>query len=421
MNILIKDAKIISNRSSYHLKSMDILIEGGVITEIKKNISAKGNVKVIEEQGLCVSCGWIDMQAVSCDPGYEHKEDLDSLIKCASSGGFTAVCVHSYNHPASHNKTQIEYILNKTRNKLVDIFPLGTITAEGKGNEISEMYDMKMSGAVGFSDYKSPIKDAGVLLRALQYAENVDTLLMPHCHDESVAHGGQINEGETATSIGLKGIPALAEELMLQRNLSLLEYTQGKMHIPTISTKGSADLIKKAKAGGLKVTCGVAAINLLADDTILNEFDTNYKLNPPLRSKKDVTALRNAVENGTIDVIVSDHLPQDTESKELEFDLAETGMINLQTAFCCAYEALKEKGIEVLVNALTVNPRKILGLEEIKIEAGAEANLTLFQLNATTLITERSNFSKSRNSPFLNKPLKGKVVGVINGSKSFFN
>jgi dihydroorotase len=280
---------------------------------------------------------------------------------------------------------------------------------------------MKSSGAVAFSDYKQPLKDAGTVMRALQYANNIGSFIITHCEDQSLAGGWQMNEGETATTLGLKGLPALAEELMLQRNLSILEYNGGKLHIPTVSSKGSVEIIKKAKSAGLSVTCGVAAANLLLDDGVLKDFDTNYKLNPPLRSKKDVQALRNGIENGVIDVIVSDHLPQDVESKELEFDHADFGMINLQTAFSCALEGLKEKNVYTLVKAFTTNPRHILGLAQPQLEEGSEANLTLFTLSSEATLTEKTNYSKSANSPFMGKALKGRVVGVINGSKSFFN
>lgn len=421
MNILIKQARIISDKDPNHNKVMDILIEGGKITEIKKAINPKGNVKVIEEEGLCVSPGWIDLQTVSGDPGFEHKESIDTLLDCAAAGGFTAICVHNNCQPALHNKSQIEYLVNKTKNKVVDVYPVGTITVDGKGKDLAEMYDMKQSGAVAFSDYKTTIKDAGTLMRALQYSTNVGSFIITHCNDESISHGGQMNEGETAVGIGLKGIPSLAEELMLQRNLSILEYTGGKLHIPTVSTKASIDLIKKAKANGLNVTAGVASINLLLDDSVLKDFDTNYKLDPPLRSKKDVQALRNAVENGIINVIVSDHLPQDVESKDLEFDLADNGAINLQTAFSCAIEGLKEDNIDAIVKCFTSEPRSILGLQLHAISEGSEANLTLFSLKQETILTEKTNNSKSKNSPFFNKSLKGKVIGIINGSRSYFN
>lgn len=421
MNILIKQAKVYDESSAFHLKTVDILIEGGLITEIKKSISVKSGYKIIEEQGLAISQGWMDMQVVSCDPGFEHKEDLESLVKSAAAGGYTAVCVHNYNQPALHNKTQIEYILNKTQNKIVDVYPFGTITVNAAGKELAEMYDMKLSGALAFSDYKHPIKDAGMMMRALQYAANINSFISVHCNDESISGSGQMNEGETSTTLGLKGIPALAEELMLQRNIAILEYTGGKMHVATISTKGSVELMKKAKAAGLQITCGVAAVNLMLDDSVLADFDSNYKLNPPLRTKKDVMALRNALENGIIDVVVSDHLPQDTESKELEFDLAEFGMIGLQTSFSCALEGLKEKGLEVLVNSLTVNPRQILGISNNSIAEGIKANLTLFNPNAQSILTAKNNHSRSNNSPFFNKSLVGKVVGVINGTKAAFN
>lgn len=421
MNILIRQAKVIAENSAFHNKTVDILVESGMITEIKKSIAAEKGIKVIEANGMHVSAGWVDLQAVACDPGFEHKENLDSLIKSAAAGGFTTVCVHNCNQPAMHNKSQIEYIINKTRNKIVEILPFGTITMDAKGKDMAEMYDMKLSGAVAFSDYKHAIKDAGMVMRALQYADNIDSLIIAHCNDESISHGGQMNEGEVAVTLGLKGIPALAEELMLQRNLSILEYTGGRMHVPTISTKGSVELIKKAKANGLNVTCGVAAANLFLDDAALRDFDTNYKVDPPLRTKKDVQALRNGVENGTIDVVVSDHQPQDIESKELEFDLADAGMINLQTAFNCMLEGMKEKSIEAIVKALSDNPRGILNIELPVIAERQTANLTLFTAEGETTLTERTNYSKSRNTPFLNKPLKGKVIGVINGARNFFN
>jgi len=421
MSILLKQVKIISPPSSLNGKVVDILIENGKISAIKKSILPKVTTKIIEEKDLCVSVGWIDLQVTSGDPGFEHKETLASLIKCAASGGFTGVCLHSYNNPALHSKSQIEYIISNTQNKIVNVYPFGTITVDGKGKDIAEMHDMTKSGAIAFSDYKHAIIDAGTVMRALQYSENIGSFIITHCNDESISQGGQMNEGETSTILGLKGIPGLAEELMLERNISVLNYTGGKLHIPTISTRGSVELIKKAKTNGLQISCGVAAVNLFLDDSVLKDFETNYKLDPPLRNKKDVQALRNAVESGVIDVIVSDHLAQDTESKELEFDLADVGIINLQTAFSCALEGLKDKNIEFIITALTYNPRLILNLPQHHIEEGAEANLTLFSLKAETTLTEKTNYSKSNNSPFLNKKMLGRVVGVINGSRSYFN
>lgn len=419
MNVLIKQAKIICPSSSFHNKTMDVLIENGNISQIKKSITASG-VKTIEEDGLLLSLGWFDMQANLCDPGYEHKEDLDSGLKAAAAGGFTGVAVMSGTNPPLHNKAQVEYLLNRSKNSLTDVYPVGTLSQNQEGKDLSEMYDMKLAGAVAFGDYKNPIKDAGLILRALQYTTNINSFIITHCDDKSISHGGQMNEGETSTMLGLKGIPALAEEIMLQRNISVLEYAGGKMHIPTISTKGSVELIKKAKANELNITCGVAAHNLLLDDTALVDFDTNYKVNPPLRNKKDVEALRKAVENGIIDVVVSDHRPQDIECKDLEFDLADNGIIALQTAYASALTGLKGEA-EKLVEALSINPRKILGLELPKIEEGEKANLTLFTVTGETKLTEKDIYSKSKNTPFLGKSLQGKVVGCINNNKGCWN
>jgi len=420
MNVLIKQARIINSKSSFHNKTVDILIEGGIITQIKKSISAPG-IKTIESEDLMVSAGWLDMQANLCDPGYEYKEDIESGLRAAAAGGFTGVCAMSGTVPPMHNKAQIEYLANRSKNNLVDVYPVGTISQNQESKDLAEMYDMKLAGAVAFSDYKTPVKDAGLVLRALQYSDNINSFIIAHCDDKSISHGGQMNEGETSTMLGLKGIPALAEELMLQRNLTILEYAGGKLHVPTISTKGSVDLIRKAKAHGLNITCGVAAHNLLLDDSALGDFDTNYKVNPPLRTKKDVDALRRGVENGTIDVVVSDHRPQDTESKDLEFDLADNGIIAFQTAFASALSGVKAENAEALVKALTINPRTILGLDQPKIEEGEKANLTFFSLKDSTVLDEKNILSKSKNSPFIGKTLQGKVIGSINNNKGYWN
>lgn len=420
MAILIKQATVLDKNSEFDGKKVDILIDGGKIAEIKKSISVKTNCKVIEGDELFVSNGWMDMQSVFCDPVLEHKETIESGLKAAAAGGFTSVCVHGYDQCSINNKSTVEYILNKT-DKLVDVIPIGSITVKTEGKELAEMFDMKTAGALAFSDHKHPITHSGLFIRAVQYANNIDSFIIAHCNDQNISHGGQMNEGATSTSLGLKGMPAIAEELMLERNISLLEYAEGKIHIPTISTAGSVDIIKKAKAKGMNVTAGVAAINLMYDDSMLNDFDSNYKLDPPLRTKKDVEALRKAVENGTIDVIVSDHNPQDVESKELEFDLADFGIINLQTTFNCVAEAFKDRGLEAAIEALSNKPRAILGMEQTAIKEDADANLTIFSVKQTSTLSDKNNHSRSKNSPFLNKTLQGKVIGIINGSKSSFN
>lgn len=421
MNILIKKAKVIDSTSSYNGKTVDILIERGEITEIKSSIKPEKAVKMIEGNQLMVSLGWIDMQTVFSEPGYEYREDLESGLNTSAAGGFTHVCVMSDTNPPLYNKAQIDYLINKSQAHLVDILPIGTISHRQEGKDLSEMYDMQQAGAVAFSDYKQPIKDAGLVLRALQYSKNIQSFIITHCDDKSISHDGQVHEGVVSTRLGLKGIPALAEEIMVQRNLSIVDYTDGKLHFPTISTRGSVELIKKAKANGLQVTCGVAAYNLLLDESSLEGFDTNYKTNPPLRSKEHVEYLRKAVINGTIDVIVSDHAPQDIESKDVEFDLANFGIINAQTAFSVALSAIGKSNIETIINGLTLNPRKILNLPTSSIKEGSKACLTLFTLEEKTVLTPKTNLSKSTNSPFFNKKLEGKVIGVINNNQAYIN
>ncbi|MCD6065795.1 MAG: dihydroorotase [Bacteroidetes bacterium] len=415
MNILIKSAKIVDSSSDLNGKKFDILIERGIITEIKATIKNDKGYKTVESPDLCVSPGWIDMQARFCDPGFEFKEDLESGVRAAAGGGFTAVCIMPGTEPPLHTKSQIEYVVNKTKDGAVDVYPIGTLTQNREGKDIAEMHDMKLSGAVAFSDDKRPVKDSGLLLRALQYASNVGALVIAHNEDKSLSHGGQMHEGEVSTRIGLKGIPAIAEELMLQRNLQILEYTDARLHVSAISTKGSVDLLKRSKAEGLKVTAAVAAHNLLLDDTKVFEFDTNYKVNPPLRAKEDLEALKKGLLNNTIDVIVSDHTPEDTENKELEFDLASNGIIALETAYAAANTACHAKlSQDHLVEKLCHNPRKILGLEVPVIREGEAANLTLFDPSREWTFEKKNILSKSKNTPFVGYKFKGKVVGIVN-------
>lgn len=421
MNLLIKQATVIDAASPHHGKVVDILIEKGIITQIKKSIQAEKGVKVIEGSDLHVSAGWLDMQVNFCDPGNEHKETLENGLRAAAKGGFTGVAVMSGTNPPLHNKAQIDYVVNKSRSNAVDVYPVGTLSYNQEGKDLSEMYDMQLSGAVGFSDYKKATRDAGLILRALQYSKNINSFIITHCDDKTISHDGLMNEGVTSTRLGLKGMPALAEEIMLQRNIQILEYTGGRMHIPTISTKGSAELIRKAKARKLNITCGVAAYNLLLDDTAVEGFDTNFKVNPPLRTKEDIESLKKAVADGTIDVIVSDHNPQDIESKDLEFDHADNGMVGLESCFGVLNKALDKKvSLEQMVNTLTINPRSVLGLKAVQIKEGVEANLTLFNPEKKYVFEKTQIVSSNKNSGFIGKELKGEVLGIIN-KNTFIN
>ncbi|MBS1647706.1 MAG: dihydroorotase [Bacteroidetes bacterium] len=418
MNYLIKNVKIVDASSPHHHKTVDILIEQGTITQIAAAIKADKNTKVLEYENAHASIGWFDMQAHFCDPGFEHREDLQSGMKAAAQGGYTAVCVMPATNPAIQNKAQVEYVRNACKNSTVELFPIGSLTLNNQGKEMAELFDMKQAGAVAFSDYKNTIADAGVLLRLLQYTENIHALALVYCEDESMSHGGQMNEGETATKLGLKGIPALAEELIVQRNIQLLSYAGGSMHIPMVSSKQSIEYIKQAKNKNLRISCGIAAYHLLLHDAVLHDFDTNLKLSPPLRDKAEVEQLKRAVLNDWVDVIISDHCPEEIENKEVEFDHATPGMIALETAYAAANTALHEKITqEKLIEKISSNPRKILGLPVPSLKVGEKANITLFNPALKWTYTEKHIASKSKNTPFIGTEFIGKALAIINNGK----
>jgi len=414
MNILIKQARIIDSNSSHNGKTADVLIEGGIITSIRSKITTDKNVKVIEAENLHVSAGWMDMQANFCDPGYEHKEDLETGMRAAAAGGFTAVAITSATDPPIHSKAQVQYIKNNTGNGPVDVYPIAATTVNREGKELSEMYDMQQAGAIAFSDDKNPIANAGILMRALLYSKNFNGLVMTHCDDKSISQDGQMNEGESSTKLGLKGIPSLAEELMIGRNIFLAEYTGAPLHISNVSTQGGVELIRDAKAKGLKITASANAYNLALDDTLLAGFDSNYKLNPPLRTKNDIEALRKGISDGTIDAITSDHRPQDIESKDVEFDHASNGMIGLESAFALLNTNRGRLRLETIIAAISNNPRRVLGLKQPSIREGEPANITLFDPDREWTFEKKHIQSKSSNTPFTGSRFRGKVIGVIN-------
>jgi dihydroorotase len=421
MNILIKSAHIIDSKSSFNGKVMDVLIENGMIKSIKSKITSEKNSKVIEGENIHISSGWMDMQVSFCDPGFEHKEDLDSGLKAAACGGFTEVAVVSSTNPTIHSKAEVLYIKNKTAASMIDVHPIGTLSYKQEGHDISEMYDMKQAGAVAFSDDKKSIENAGLLLRALQYAQNFNGLIITHCDEKSVSQDGKMNEGVTSTQLGLKGIPSLAEELMVNRNIFLAEYTNSPLHISNISTQKSVDLIRQAKAKGLKITASVNAYNLALDDTALLGFDSHYKLNPPLRTKVDIEALRKGLTDGTVDAITCDHRPQDIESKDIEFDHASNGMIGLETAFGLINSNKGKVKLETIIDSITCKPRSILNLRPAKIAEGELANISIFDPEQEWVFEKKHIRSKSSNTPFLGTKFKGKVIGILNKNQLHLN
>ncbi|GAA4315071.1 dihydroorotase [Mucilaginibacter gynuensis] len=416
MNLLIRSAKITDPNSPFNQQIADILITDGIITQIAASINA-ADVEVFDAQGKYVSPGFFDLNCNIGELGLETKEDIKTGTQAAAAGGFTGLALMPATQPPVHSKTEVEYLLNRAKNNLVDVFPLGTISHKREGKDLAEMYDMYSSGAKAFTDANRPVQDAGLMERALLYANGFGATVFSYPEDTAIAGKAKVNEGEVSTLLGMKGIPPLAEQLMIARDLYLAEYTDSKLHFSTISTGRSVSLIREAKSKGLNVTCDVAAHHLVLTDAALAGFDSQYKVKPPLRIQSDVDALIEGLNDGTIDAIVSQHTPHEIEFKDVEFEMAEFGIIGLQTVLSLALKA--GLSVDTIVQKLSVNPRGILGVEVPAIAEGQEANLVVFDSEAEWEYNKENNQSKSYNSPFIGHSLKGRVLLTINNNQTF--
>jgi dihydroorotase len=412
MNLLIKSATIIDPNSPFNQQVVDILIEKGIISKIAPELEA--DAELVEAEGKYVSPGFFDLNCNIGELGLETKEDLHTGTAAAAAGGFTGIALMPNTIPPVHSKAEIEYLMNRAKRNLVDVYPLGTISYKREGKDLAEMYDMFLSGAKAFTDGNRPVQDAGLMERALLYSQGFDALILSYPEDTAIAGKAKVNEGEISTLLGMKGIPPLAEELMIARDLYLAEYTGSRIHFSTISTTRSVELIRDAKRKGLEVTCDVAAHHLVLTDEALLGFDSLYKVKPPLRTRDDVNALLKGLKDGTIDAIVSQHTPHEVEFKDVEFEVAEFGIIGLQTAFSLALKA--GLNIELIVEKLAINPREILNVEVPTITEGHDANLVLFDLDGEWEYNKKNNKSKSYNSPFIGQHLKGKVLLTCNNN-----
>lgn len=414
MQVLLKNVRICTAQKSS--VPQDIRIDNGHIQAVGKNLPMEAGVREIRfEQEVQVSPGWMDIGVQTGDPGFEHREDLQSAARAAAAGGFTAIACAPNTLPPTDSKSAIVYIQNKTADNIVCFYPIGALSVGTAGVDLAELYDMFTAGAVAFSDGKRPVQDAGLLLRALQYTQAFQGLVMHQPLHNSIAAGGQMNEGVLSTQLGLKGIPALSEEVAVQRDLSLLEYAGGRLHLHLLSTRKGVEMVRAAKAAGLPVTASVAVANLCFTDEMLADFDSNWKLQPPLREEAHRQALLEGLADGAIDFICSNHRPWDTEAKNLEFPFAEFGMIGLETAFAlCRTFLEKNLSLPQLVQLLAIGPRKVLGLPVPEIKPGAPAELTLFAPDLEWTFTEKDIRSKSANTPFVGQKFKGKVLGIVN-------
>ncbi len=410
MITLIKNALIIDSTSPHHNKNKDILINHGSIEKIADNIASKEDFTVVKLDNLHISSGWFDTSVSLGEPGFEDRETINNGLQVAAKSGFTAIALNANTNPIIDSKSDVEYLTNKARKSAVKLHPIAALTQKSEGIELAELFDMKQSGAIAFGDYNKPIANDNLMKVALLYAQNFDGLVLSFPKNTSIAGEGIANEGENSTKLGLKGTPALAEHLQIARDLFLLEYTGGKLHIPTISTATSVELIKKANKKGLQVSCSVAAHHLTLTDEELYGFDSNFKTTPPLRTKKAIKALQKGVKNGVIDMITSDHNPIDIEHKKVEFSEAKDGVIGLETLFGAVNSVLD---LETVIQALTVNSKSIFGLKNHSIKEGNLADITLFNPYKEFVYSKEKIISTSKNSPFINKKLKGEVYGIF--------
>ncbi|GAA4302909.1 dihydroorotase [Aestuariibaculum suncheonense] len=409
MNILIKSATIIDPQSEFHNTTQDILVENGVITKIESNLTNPGNYQEITLDNLHVSQGWFDSSVCFGEPGFEERDTIENGLKTAAASGFTAVAMNANTNPVIDCNADVTFAKAKAANQATSLLPVGALTVESKGVDLAELFDMNTAGAVAFYDYKKSISNPNLMKIALQYASNFNGLVFSFPQENKVVGHGVMNEHIISTKLGLKGIPALAEELQIVRDLFLLEYTGGKLHIPTISTQKSVELIREAKAKGLDVTCSVAIHNLYFTDEALTDFNTHFKVLPPLRTQTDCDALKAGLVDGTIDMVTSDHNPLDVEHKKVEFDHAAYGTIGLESAFGALQTLFNT---EQTVKLLTQGKGRF-GISEHSISVGNPLDATLFNPNTEYVFSKADMVSKSNNAIFENETLKGQVYGII--------
>ena len=419
MSLLLNSLVVLDPTSKYHNLLVNILVssEGKISKISRKKINVKAR-KSIDCQKKKVTLGWMDFNANFCDPGFEYKEDLNSATNLSAKSGFTDVLISPDTNPVIQSKNDITYIKNKSKNDFCTIHASASITKNSEGKQMNDLIDLHKEGALAFSDNK--IENSELILNILIYLKQFDGLYISRPQEKYLSTG-VVNDGINSNILGLKSIPNISETIAIERDLSLVEYSGGKIHFSGISTKESVELIRSAKKKGLKVTCDVPIYNLLLDDSKILDFDTNYKVYPPLRSKDDIKELFNGLNDGTIDVISSFHQPQDIDSKNCEFDKASFGIISIQTFYSNILEISRHMSEDILIEKFTTNPRKILGLEIPRIEEGSFSLLTVLDEEGSWDYNETTNLSKSSNSPWMDWSLKGKVSGVVFGSKTNIN
>ncbi len=421
MHILIKQVTVIDKQSVYNNKIIDLLVIDGNITKIANVISEKADI-IIAENNLHISCGWVDVFADYCQPGYEQKETIESGINAAAAGGYTDVLLAPNTQPAVSTKSIIESLLHKAKDRAVTIYPMGCATQNAEGKDIAEMHDMLNSNVLAFTDGWKPIQNANIALKIMQYIKAFDGTLVQIPIDTHLSSGGLMNEGINSTKFGIAGTPALAETIFLHRDIELLRYAESRLHVTGISTAASVEMIRNAKSEGLSITCSVTPYHLALTDDILNTYNSIYKVSPPLRTEKDRIALLLGLADGTIDCIATHHKPQEWDAKTKEFEYATDGMAIQESAFNVLRHYSKNYlSIEQLIDSLTVLPRSIFKMEPQSIDIGKKACITLFNLDDDNMLQIQNVKSKSKNNPFIGKKLSGSVYGIINNGLCIIN
>jgi dihydroorotase len=415
VRVLIKGGHVVDPKTNTN-GVMDILIEDGIITEIGQDIEIT-NGDIIYAEGKMVLPGLVDAHCHLRDPGFEYKEDIETGTMSAAMGGFTSIACMPNTDPVCDNEAIVKYIINKAKQDgFVNVYPIGAISKGQKGEELSEIGELKFAGAVAISDDGRPVKSSSLMKRALEYSAMFDIAVISHCEDLDIADGGVMNEGYWSTVMGLKGIPSAAEEIMVARDIILSEYTKVPIHIAHVSTELSVDLIRNAKKRGVKVTCETCPHYFVLTDEACSGFNTLAKVNPPLRTKRDVEAVIEGLKDGTIDIIATDHAPHHNDEKNVEFNLAANGMVGFETALPLAITYLVKPGhltIGQLVEKMCVNPSKLLGINKGTLEIGRSADITIVDINEEFVVDINNFKSKSKNSPFNGFKLSGSVYYTL--------